>query len=335
MFELIILIVSLGIILLGAEIFTNGVEWLGKKLRLSEGAVGSILAAVGTALPETMIPVIAILFGEGEAGHDIGIGAILGAPFMLSTLAFFITGVAVIIFKKQHHNYPNLNVDPQVIKRDLGFFILVYTIAILAAFFSVHTYKIMIALGLVIAYGIYVFFTLVNGQTLGEEHHINPLFFDRKNIHNPRLNRVILQTLFALAVIIAGAKIFVNDIEQLSVLLGIPSFVLALIIAPIATELPEKFNSIIWVSKGKDTLALGNITGAMVFQSSLIPALGIALTPWMLDFKAIISAVLALLSATIIYLQLLLRNRMTPFALLFGGAIYGIFVLLVIIGVIR
>jgi len=49
----------------------------GKKLDLSEGAVGSVLAAVGTALPETLIPIIAIVFAGDAAGHEIGIGAIL------------------------------------------------------------------------------------------------------------------------------------------------------------------------------------------------------------------------------------------------------------------
>src|SRR5947209_11103809 len=94
-----LLALSLAIILGGCDLFTNGVEWAGKKLRLSEGAVGSVLAAVGTCLPETLIAILAIVFGERSGGGDaVGIGAILGAPLMLSTLAFFITGAAVIIF---------------------------------------------------------------------------------------------------------------------------------------------------------------------------------------------------------------------------------------------
>ncbi|MBI4389541.1 MAG: sodium:calcium antiporter, partial [Nitrospinae bacterium] len=52
----ILLIASFVLILLAAELFTNGVEWLGDKLNLTQGAVGSILAAIGTALPETIIP---------------------------------------------------------------------------------------------------------------------------------------------------------------------------------------------------------------------------------------------------------------------------------------
>ena len=96
-----ILVIALIVILIGAELFTNGIEWVGRKLDLAEGAVGSVLAAVGTALPETMIPIIAILFaGGGAASHAVGIGAILGAPFMLSTLAMFVTGMGVLAFRE-------------------------------------------------------------------------------------------------------------------------------------------------------------------------------------------------------------------------------------------
>src|SRR3954469_21538161 len=94
--DVLILLVALLVILFGAELFTNGIEWFGRKLGLAEGAVGSVLAAVGTALPETLIPIIAILFASGASSHEVGVGAILGAPFMLATLAMFVTGIAVL-----------------------------------------------------------------------------------------------------------------------------------------------------------------------------------------------------------------------------------------------
>src|SRR6266480_4913964 len=97
MLDLLLLAGAFVVILLGAELFTNGIEWFGHKLELAEGAVGSVLAAVGTALPETMIPLIAILFTGGAAASHVGIGAILGAPFMLSTLAMFVTAIAVLV----------------------------------------------------------------------------------------------------------------------------------------------------------------------------------------------------------------------------------------------
>src|SRR3954454_7847422 len=99
--DIVLLVIAFVVILLGAELFTNGIEWFGKKLELAEGAVGSVLAAVGTALPETMIPIIAILFSGGASANEVGVGAILGAPFMLSTLAMFVTGAAVIVVARR------------------------------------------------------------------------------------------------------------------------------------------------------------------------------------------------------------------------------------------
>ncbi|KKM12426.1 membrane protein [Clostridiales bacterium PH28_bin88] len=332
--EIGLLLISLGIILLGAEVFTNGIEWLGKKLNLAEGAVGSILAAVGTALPETMIPVIAILFGAEEAGEEIGIGAILGAPFMLSTLAFFISGLAVIIYRKRRPDFPRMHIDTSVMGRDLGFFLVVYSVAIAAAFLQAHVWKTVVSVGLVAAYAYYVYLTLQEEEKLGEDHHLNPLFLARKNL-SPGIGIILTQVAAALGLIVMGAHIFVDSVDTIAAAVGVPRFILALIIAPVATELPEKFNSIIWLSKGKDTLALGNITGAMVFQSSLIPALGIALTNWVLTTGAFLSAALAIGSAAAVWYQIVTKKHLTPYILMIGGGFYIVFVVLVVSGVIH
>jgi cation:H+ antiporter len=327
MLETGLLLVSLGIILLGAEIFTNGVEWLGRLLRLSEGAVGSVLAAVGTALPETMIPVIAILSGT-EGGEEIGIGAILGAPFMLGTLALGITGVAVVLFRSRRQYYPRMKVDTVVIRRDLRFFLAVYSVAILAAFIPFKAGRLAVALFLVLAYIIYLYYTFKGKAMDSGPHQMKKLYLAGGN-KPPRIRTVLLQVGVALGIIVFGAHIFVDTISELAKLLAVPSFILALIIAPVATELPEKFNSIIWVRNDKDTLALGNITGAMVFQSSLIPALGIAMTGWALTPAALTSAVLVMMSAGVVYWQMSRKNYLTPAMLLNGIVFYVIFVILV------
>jgi len=95
--DIILLLIGLLMILFAAEGFTNGIETLGRRLSLSQAVVGSILAAVGTALPETILPIVAIFFYGGVSAHEVGIGAILGAPFMLSTLAFFLIGLTAMI----------------------------------------------------------------------------------------------------------------------------------------------------------------------------------------------------------------------------------------------
>src|SRR3954453_8131464 len=132
--DVLILIAAFVIILLGAELFTNGIEWFGKKLELAEGAVGSVLAAVGTALPETMIPIIAILFSGNASSNEIGVGAILGAPFMLSTLAMFITGLAVLIVARRGRPNDVMPVNPGVLAHDMTFFVIAYALAVGVAF---------------------------------------------------------------------------------------------------------------------------------------------------------------------------------------------------------
>lgn len=324
MLATIFLIIGLGLILTGAEFFTNGIEWLGKRLKLSEGAVGSILAAVGTALPESMIPVIAILFGTGEAAHEIGIGAILGAPLMLATLALSITGIFALFNKVNGKRREHMLVDHSIMKRDLGFFLLLYSLAIMAAFLPPVS-KLPVAILLILIYFFYAARTLRDGKDLGEAE-LKPLYLAAKH-QEPASCIIILQVLLALGGIVAGAHLFVDGVTHVAEILHISPFVLSIFITPIATELPEKINSIIWVRQGKDTLALGNITGAMVFQSSIIPALGIALTPWVLSDLALISAMLAFAGAGLVFLSLQLKKTIRPVTLVSTGALYVVFVI--------
>ena len=124
--DLIVLFFSLLVIIVAAEIFTNAIESLGAKLKFSEGVTGSIFAAVGTALPETMIPLVAIFAGNSaHVSEEVGVGAILGAPFMLSTLAMFLVGMAALIFKNRRGK-AHIEPEPTGYKRDLQFFIFVF-----------------------------------------------------------------------------------------------------------------------------------------------------------------------------------------------------------------
>lgn len=335
MLNWILLLIALGIILLGATVFTNGLEWFGRKMHLSDGAVGSIFAAVGTALPETLVPIVAILFGAPGAGHKIGVGAIIGAPFMLGTLALFISGLAVMLNRKQRDDYPVMRVDTVVMRRDMVYFLIMYSVAIAAAFLGGHpVIKTFIALVLFLSYGSYVLKTLrCEGDACHEveESDLEPCYFAPKS-HDPRMAIIGFQVLSSLLLIVWGSYIFVEKVQIISVQMGISPFILAMIIAPIATELPEKFNSVIWIGKGKDTLAIGNITGAMVFQGSVITAIGIMMTEWRLNAAALLTVALTFASVGMAYLQIRWKRHLTPGTLLVGGGFYFMFLVLIFTG---
>ena len=357
--DLILLAAALALILLGAELFTNGIEWFGHRLNLAEGAVGSVLAAVATAMPETLIPVIAIVgpavFGGGSPNSvEIGVGAILGAPFMLSTLAMFVTGVAVIVVSRSGRRGTQMAVNVRVLGRDVAFFMVAYAIAIATAFLptDLKPARWAVAAGLVAIYAFYVRAHFRDPAEAGDASELNRLHLTRltrrghapavdldvlprawdaaETVEHPQLRIIVTQVIGALALIIIGAQVFVGAVEHLSGAIGLDPRILALVIAPIATELPEKFNSVIWVRGGKDTLAMGNITGAMVFQSCLPTVLGILFTEWTFradSSLAFASAGAAFIATLLIFGMMLRRGRLNAWSLLLGGPIYVVYVL--------
>lgn len=278
------LLLMLIVILIAAEVFTNALEHLGEKLGISEGVTGSLFAAVGTALPETSVPLLALLAGTSDAhlNEEIGVGAILGAPLMLSTLSISLLAFAVIKKRKLHgHFHP----ERTGLKRDLDFFISAFLFATIALFVPHEVMEVRYAIGfvMVLIYFVYIMLTLRASKGLVADGHATeaeaPMLICRIGLPNNMLV-IFTQLLLGLGLLVAGAKGFISGIEDASGLLGISPLLLSLLVIPIATELPEKVNSILWVRKGKDTLAFGNITGALVFQGTLLPAIGIMLTPW-------------------------------------------------------
>jgi cation:H+ antiporter len=355
--DLLLLAGSLALILVGAELFTNGIEWFGHRLNLAEGAVGSVLAAVATAMPETLIPVIAIggpvLAGTGPSpSSEVGVGAILGAPFMLATLAMFVTGVAVLVVARGGRRPTDLTVNVRVLGRDVVFFIVAYAIAIATAFLpqSLDALKWAIAGLLFFIYAIYVraHFADEAGETnpselnrlhltrlpgvesnAGLDIELLPLDRSAEVVAVPQLRVIVAQVLLAVGCIVVGARVFVGAVEDISALIGTDPRILALVIAPIATELPEKFNSVIWVRSGKDTLAMGNITGAMVFQSCIPTVLGLLFTGWAFSPQSALSfasAGAAFVAVFLIFGMMRRRGRLSAWTLLIGGPIYVVYV---------
>lgn len=347
-FDLLYILGALALILLAAEVFINAIEWLGAKLKLAEGAVGSVLAAVGTALPETMIPIVAIasdafsgtLGSPGARSQHIGVGAIVGAPFMLATLAFCIIALTYYVARRRGRTTP-FNVDATVVRHDLEFFIIAFSLGCGAGVLHYywldmpHWINIVMAVTLIGVYLFYLSKIVRAGKTTSHEA-LDPLHIGRyiryPNPQDPRKRLIALQLLLALGLMFTGAHFFVQHFQHLSTVLGLHPLILALLIVPVATELPEKFNTILWIGRGKDTLAMGNISGAMVFQSTFPISLGLLFLDWRFDplDPAIISAGLGILGAVIVLVGLRRTNKVSVPALLFCGLLWLAFLLAVL-----
>ncbi len=323
-----VLLLALAVILVGAELFTNGVEWVGTGLGLSEGAVGSVLAAVGTALPETILPIVAIVGGK-PSGDDIGIGAILGAPFMLTTLVMFALGLTVVLVARRGGRGEELEHDPGVLSADLAYFLVMYALALAAGLLHVKAVNVLLSGILLVGYGWYVRRHFASSGGRAEEAEavgeVRPLRLMRllRRPGSPSIVLSSLQTLVGLGVILGGAQLFVDGVDELAHRFSISHLVFSLLVAPLATELPEALNaSVIWARRGKDVLAVGNITGAMVFQVTFPVIIGLLFTPWRLNFEAGVAAGIALLAGGIMLVTVHMRGALNARLLLLQGLLY-------------
>jgi cation:H+ antiporter len=303
--EVVLLLVSFAVVLTGALLFTNAVEWIGHRLHLGEGAVGSILAAVGTAMPETLIAIVALI-DSTEGSEDVAVGAIVGAPFLLATLAMGLVGLFAYSYRERRAQGVHLDTHGPTLERDLLFFLGFFTLAGLLAWGPPAAVRIPFGVVFLAAYLLYVARTLRGAGEVQGEETLNPLLFERRpeRSEDPALVLCVLQLLVGLGAMVGGAHLFVEQLLGVAEDLGVDALVLALILAPLATELPEKVNSFFWVREGKDALALGNISGAMVFQSTIPVGIGLLFTDWSLAGNAVFSIALGVAGGLIAYFSL-------------------------------
>jgi cation:H+ antiporter len=333
-YEIALLVFYLIIIIAASKLFTNAVEALGARLKFSEGVTGSLFAAVGTALPETMVPLVAIFGGHSkEVSEEVGVGAILGAPFMLSTIAMALVGLSMWKFRGVRAG-EGLTPERSGFKRDMEFSIFAFAIAFLVAFtpYEYRAIRVFVAIVLVLTYFYYVLETVKASEALVAGGHgvsgDKGLYLSR--IFKEHMSFVVLQLLLSVALIIFGADGFVKGIKDLAEAVGMPVLALSLIIVPVATELPEKMNSILWIRRGRDTMAVGNITGAMVFQGSLLPAIGIFLTPWTVSPMVISSGVITILACFWLYALSARKGAIKTIHLVPNGVLYLAFLSIVL-----
>jgi cation:H+ antiporter len=355
-------------IYLSCEWFVNAVEWLGSRLNVGKMAVGTILAAFGTALPESVVTLVAVTTGATPEAKNIGVGVAMGGPLALATVAYAATGVALLLKRRRQRKNqaaPAAAVtvlagtagtaagqagvaaadgqgpgealtDPAEAARlakDQRWFLAVFVFKVALGLVA---FAFKPALGLVFfaTYAVYFWREMRGGPDASaaegdaghdgdDEDVLEPLKLQPGKA-SPATWAVVVQTLATLVVIFFASQLFVHQLDAIGPMIGLPAAVTALLLSPIATELPETMNAIIWVRQGKTKLALANISGAMMIQATVPSGLGLLFTAWKFDAALVWSGVMTMVA--IVYLLATLRARkFTPARLAFAGAFYLLF----------
>jgi cation:H+ antiporter len=323
------------VIYLACEWFVNAVEWLGARLKVGPLAVGTILAAAGTALPESVVTLVAVLFGGQHSGDDIGVGAALGGPLVVGTIAYAVTGVMLLSRRRARVPVPVGGIagaepppalldgtNMRRLARDQTWFLAIFVVKVglgLVAF----AIKPWLGLLFFAAYAVYFWRETGGSGEHAADEDLEPLKLQPRR-PSPSTSAVVAQTLAALVVIFLASQLFVRQLEWAGPAMGLSPVVVALLLSPVATELPEVMNAIIWVRQGKTPLALANISGAMMIQATVPSGIGLLGTPWHFDAPLVLAGVATLLS--VIYLLVLFRTRRaTAGRLIVAALFYGLF----------
>ena len=314
-------------IYLSCEYFVNGVEWVGHRFNLGATATGTVLAAFGTALPESAVTFVAVVFGRDAAQKDIGVGTALGGPLVLATIAYPVVGLSLLLYRRRLARQSTLvEVNHRRLCHDQVWFLAIFVVKVglgLVAF----AFKPALGVLFLLAYAVYLWREMSNDEPAAAADELEPLKI-RPHDAAPSLFWAGLQTTLALVVIGWASHAFVGQLEVIADGLGwAPQFV-ALLLSPIATELPETMNAVIWVRQGRERLALANISGAMMIQATVPSALGLLFTPWMFDQSLLAAGVVTALAVAILWV-IFARGRADSRSLVPLGLLYGVFALIV------
>ena len=315
-------------IYLSCEYFVNAVEWVGRRLGIGATATGTVLAAFGTALPESAVTFVAVVFGRNAAQKEIGVGAAVGGPLVLSTISYAVVGIALWASRRKlRRANTKLQLDTQRLSGDQAWFLLIFIVVLVLGLVS-FPFKRWLGILLFGAYALYVWREVTAGH--GREHddeQLEPLKFRPKN-PNPSLAWAALQTLASLLVIAVASRAFVGQLENIGTHLGVSPQLVALILSPVATELPETLNALIWVRQGRERLALANISGAMMIQATVPAGLGVLFTAWRFDPPLVIAASTATAAVVLLWLMFR-RQRVSGVSLVPLGLLYVLFAIVV------
>ncbi|MFF2811320.1 sodium:calcium antiporter [Streptomyces sp. NPDC058000] len=344
MLHFVLLIVCAVAIYLSCEWFVNAVEWLGERLNVGRMAVGTILAAFGTALPESVVTLVAVTTGATPEAKNIGVGAAMGGPLALATVAYGVTGAMLLLQRRKRRaavpagaagTAPRPEADRGAeqalgserdlrrLAKDQSWFLPVFVVKVALGLVA-FAFKPVLGLAFFAVYAVY-FWREIRGDHEEDEEgvELEPLKFQPKAA-SPATWAVIAQTLATLAVIFFASQLFVHQLDAIGPMLGLSASVTALLLSPIATELPEIMNAVIWVRQGKTKLALANISGAMMIQATVPSGLGLLFTGWHFDTALVWSGLITM--AAIGYLLLTMRaHKLTPGRLAVAAGFYAVF----------
>jgi cation:H+ antiporter len=242
------------IIVISSYMLAEGADRLG--VRIGRRFIGRTVLAVVTTFPEFVIVYFAVLKGF----YDVGIGAVFGSNILMISLGL---AVAVLIATTRLSLRPTKEINTNVFKLDFYFMLLT---AVFSVILFIDGYDIIDGIIFALFYFAYVYLTFKESKIEREET------LKQESISRTTLIISTLLVIFGGLGIMVGGGPFIDSVKNFSAEAGIPAVILALLIAPIAGEMPEKLSLYILARKGGKSLeiTIGNIFGSKILNNTLL-----------------------------------------------------------------
>jgi cation:H+ antiporter len=308
----------LGELTLASWILSYGAEHLSEKF----GAkfVGRVLLSIATTLPEIAI----VIYAAAQGSFGIAIGSGLGSNLLMMTLGL---AIMLIIATTRLSKAPLKLIDVSTFKNDMIFLILAAIISFVLFLDGFNYIDAFIFMGLFAGYIILSLYEMkienrekISNKNIGENsnnsnNHDLIVEQDISNDTNDDKKKFLkaIGTFFLGAIgILFGAEPFIHSLEGLSVEIGISAVVLAVIISPIAGEMPEKISMMILARKGAAgaSIAIANVLGSKILNNTLLLAVAVFAAMYSFGFDKVIEI------TEILYYQIILVTIVTIVAVL-------------------
>lgn len=242
--EIILLLAGIGLVLWGADKFTDGASGLARKWHVSELVIGLTIVAAGTSLPEFMVSLLSTLRGSA----DMSVGNIIGSNIFNSLV---ILGASALVMP--------LAVDKTLLYRDMPITVLVSLMLFGTVFFDgcISRADSLVFLVFFAAYLYYTFYVAKKSRK-AEPAGVAE--------HTASYARLALQVVIGMAALVIGARLMVNEGASMARQWGVSESIIGLTILAGGTSLPELATSMVAARKGREGLAVGNVIGSNVFN---------------------------------------------------------------------
>lgn len=277
--DFLIFVIALGVLIWGADLLITQSERIALKFNITEFIIGATLIALGTSLPEMAASVAASLSDK----HDIAIANVIGSNILNITLV--LASVFLIA--------TNINPVRDFFAKDSTWAlvpVLVFILMIIDGVISRFD-----ALLLLLLMGAYLVFLLQDAKNIPKED-----FEDLEIAGAFSWIKSVPLLAVGLVLVIIGAHFTVESASEIANSFGISEWIIGIIMVSLGTSLPELVVSISAAVKGKVDMAIGNIIGSNMANTTVVLGAAALTNPMSINAPAYIFDIATMIVATLI-----------------------------------